>query len=124
MFVVQLLVPSGARWKFSMDVTVVVELASRIQDLVQNESSASMVPFGSSIAPIAYMRRLPSTASASTARPMVLRRAAFHPARYLSALLIIGAKVFSFSFSCDSGSPRYDWGNCSSRQARTLKLEN
>ena len=38
MFVVQLLVPSGARWKSSMDVTVVVELASRIQDLVQNES--------------------------------------------------------------------------------------
>ena len=37
MFVVQLLVPSGGRWKFSMDVTVVVELASRIQDLVQNE---------------------------------------------------------------------------------------
>ena len=34
MFVVQLLVPSGARWKSSMDVTVVVELASRIQDLV------------------------------------------------------------------------------------------
>src|SRR6185503_3665427 len=38
MFVVQLLVPSGGRWKSSMDVTVVVELASRIQDLVQNES--------------------------------------------------------------------------------------
>ena len=38
MFVVQLLVPSGARWKSSMDVTVMVELASRIQDLVQNES--------------------------------------------------------------------------------------
>ena len=38
MFVVQLLGPSGARWKSSMDVTVVVELASRIQDLVQNES--------------------------------------------------------------------------------------
>ena len=37
MFVVQLLVPSGARWKSSMDVTVMVELASRIQDLVQNE---------------------------------------------------------------------------------------
>ena len=33
-----LLVPSGGRWKSSMDVTVVVELASRIQDLVQNES--------------------------------------------------------------------------------------
>ena len=38
MFVVQLLGPSGARWKSYMDVTVVVELASRIQDLVQNES--------------------------------------------------------------------------------------
>ena len=38
MFVVELLVPSGGRWKSSMDVTVVVELASRIQDLVQNES--------------------------------------------------------------------------------------
>ena len=34
----QLLVPSGGRWKSSIDVTVVVELASRIQDLVQNES--------------------------------------------------------------------------------------
>ena len=38
MFIVQLLGPSGRRWKSSMDVTVVVELASRIQDLVQNES--------------------------------------------------------------------------------------
>ena len=38
MFVIQLLVPSGGRWKSSMDVTVVVELASRIQDHVQNES--------------------------------------------------------------------------------------
>ena len=38
MFEVQLLVPFGGRWKSSMDVTVVVELASRIQDLVQNES--------------------------------------------------------------------------------------
>ena len=38
MFVVQLLVPSEGRRKSSMDVTVVVELASRIQDLVQNES--------------------------------------------------------------------------------------
>ena len=34
----QLLVPSGGRWKSSIDVTVVVELASKIQDLVQNES--------------------------------------------------------------------------------------
>ena len=39
MFAVQLLVPSGGRWKSSMDVTIVVELASRIQDLVQNEFS-------------------------------------------------------------------------------------
>ena len=38
MFVVQLLGPSGGRWKSSMDVTVGVELASRIQDLIQNES--------------------------------------------------------------------------------------
>ena len=38
MFIVQLMGPSRRRWKFSMDVTVVVELASRIQDLVQNES--------------------------------------------------------------------------------------
>ena len=38
MFIIQLLVPSGGRWKSSMDVTVVVELGSRIQYLVQNES--------------------------------------------------------------------------------------
>ena len=38
MLAVQLLVPSGCRWKSSIDVTVVVELASRIQDLVQNGS--------------------------------------------------------------------------------------
>ena len=38
MLAVQLLVPSGGRWKSSIDATVVVELASRIQDLVQNES--------------------------------------------------------------------------------------
>ena len=38
MCIVQLLSLSGRRWKFSMDVTVVVELASKIQDLVQNES--------------------------------------------------------------------------------------
>ena len=31
-------VPLRGRWKSSMDVTVVVELASWIQDLVQNES--------------------------------------------------------------------------------------
>ena len=38
MFIVQLLGPLGRRWKSSMDVTVMVELASRIQDLVQNKS--------------------------------------------------------------------------------------
>jgi len=38
MFIVQLLGPLGRRWKSFMDVTVVVELASRIQDLVQNKS--------------------------------------------------------------------------------------
>ena len=38
MLAVQLLVPSGGRRKSSIHVTVVVELASRIQDLVQNES--------------------------------------------------------------------------------------
>ena len=38
MFIVQLLGPLGRRWKSFMDVTIVVELASRIQDLVQNES--------------------------------------------------------------------------------------
>ena len=38
MLAVQLLVPSGGRRKSSIDVTVVVEFASRIQVLVQNES--------------------------------------------------------------------------------------
>ena len=38
MFIVQLVGPSRCQWKSFMDVTVVVELASRIQDLVQNES--------------------------------------------------------------------------------------
>ena len=38
MFIVQLLGPSERRWKSFMDVTVVVELASRIQDFIQNES--------------------------------------------------------------------------------------
>ena len=38
MFIVELLDPSGRRWKSSMDVTIVVKLAPRIQDLVQNES--------------------------------------------------------------------------------------
>ena len=38
MLAVQLLVPSGGRRKSSIDVTVMVELAFRIQDLVQSES--------------------------------------------------------------------------------------
>ena len=38
MFIVQLLGPLGRRWKSSMDLTVMVELVSRIQDLPQNES--------------------------------------------------------------------------------------
>ena len=42
MLAVQLLVPSGCRWKSSIDVTVVVELASRVQDLVQNESGEQL----------------------------------------------------------------------------------
>ena len=38
MFVVKLLGPSGRQWKSSTDVIVVVELASRIQGLLQNEA--------------------------------------------------------------------------------------
>ena len=38
MFVVQL-VPSGGRWKSSMDVTVVVELASRILDKLNTSTN-------------------------------------------------------------------------------------
>ena len=38
MFIVQMLSPSRCRSGYSIDVTVMVELASRIQDLVQNES--------------------------------------------------------------------------------------
>ena len=38
MFIVQILGPSRRRSRHSIDVTVVVELTSRIQDLVQNES--------------------------------------------------------------------------------------
>ena len=38
MFIVQLMCLSRRRCESSMDVTVVVELASRIQDLPQNES--------------------------------------------------------------------------------------
>ena len=61
MFAVQLLVPSGGQWKSSMDVTVVVELASRIQDLVQNESGellAHGVDPISRVAFIPYLRHL------------------------------------------------------------------
>ena len=38
MFIVQMLGPSQRRSGYSIDMTVVVELASRIQDLPQNES--------------------------------------------------------------------------------------
>ena len=38
MFIVQLMCLSRRRCESSMDVTIVVELASRIQDLPQNES--------------------------------------------------------------------------------------
>jgi len=55
MFVVQLLVPSGGRWKSSMDVTVVVELASRIQDLVQNESGELLAHGVDSIGRITFI---------------------------------------------------------------------
>ena len=61
MLAVQLLVPSGGRWKSSIDVTVVVELASRIQDLVQNESGellAHSVNPISRVAFIPHMRHL------------------------------------------------------------------
>ena len=38
MFIVQMLSPSRRRSGYSIDVTVMVELASRIQDLPHNES--------------------------------------------------------------------------------------
>ena len=56
MFVVQLLVPSGGRWKSSMDVTVVVELASRIQDLVQNESGELLAHGVDPIGTVTFVR--------------------------------------------------------------------
>ena len=58
MFVVQLLGPSGARWKSSMDVTVVVELASRIQDLVQNESGEMLAHGVDLINRVTFIRHL------------------------------------------------------------------
>ena len=58
MFVVQLLVPSGGRWKSSIDVTVVVELASRIQDLVQNESGEMLVHGVDPISRVTFIRHL------------------------------------------------------------------
>ena len=51
------LVPSGGRWKSSMNVTVVVELASRIQDLVQNESG-ELLAHG--VDPISRLTFIPS----------------------------------------------------------------
>ena len=53
--------PSRGRWKSSMDVTVVVELASRIQVLVQNESGellAHGVDRISRVTFIPHLRRL------------------------------------------------------------------
>ena len=56
MFVVKLLGPSGRRWKSSMDVTVVVELASRIQDLVQNESGELLAHSVDPIGRVTFVR--------------------------------------------------------------------
>ena len=56
MLAVQLLVPSGGRWKSSIDVTVVVELASKIQDLVQNESGEL---FAHGVDPISRVTLIP-----------------------------------------------------------------
>ena len=56
MFIVQLLGPSGARWKSSMDVTIVVELASRIQDLVQNESGELLAHGVDTISRVTFVR--------------------------------------------------------------------
>ena len=58
MFVVQLLVPSGGRCKSSMDVTVVVELASRIQDLIQNESGELLEDGVDPISRVTFIPRL------------------------------------------------------------------
>ena len=43
MFIVQMLGPSQRRSGYSIDMTVVVELASRIQDLPHNESCELLV---------------------------------------------------------------------------------
>ena len=56
MLAIQLLVPSGGRRKSSIDVTVVVELASRIQDLIQNESGE---PLAHGIDPIGRITFIP-----------------------------------------------------------------
>ena len=56
MFEVKLLGPSGRRWKSSMDVTVVVELASRIQDLVQNESGELLAHGVDPISRVTFVR--------------------------------------------------------------------
>ena len=62
MFIVQLLGPSGRRWKSSMDVTVMVELASRIRDLIQNESGELLVH---SIDPIGRITFIPESSHLS-----------------------------------------------------------
>ena len=64
MFVVQLLGPSRRRWKSSMDVIVVVELASRIQDLVQNESDKLLAHGVDPIGRIAFIPHLRNLKSA------------------------------------------------------------
>ena len=58
MFIVQLLGPSGRRWKTSMDVTVMVELASRIQDLVQNKSGELLAHGVDSISRVTFIPHL------------------------------------------------------------------
>ena len=58
MLAVQLLVPLGGRWKSSIDVTVMVELVSRIQDLVQNESGELLAHGVDSIGRITFISHL------------------------------------------------------------------
>ena len=58
MLAVQLLVPSGDRWNSSIDVTVVVELASKIQDLVQNESDELLAHGVDPISRVTFIRHL------------------------------------------------------------------
>ena len=48
--------PSGGRWKSSINVTVVVELASRIQDLVQNESGELLAQAVDPIGRVTFVR--------------------------------------------------------------------